>query len=148
MRLLVAALSLVVGLALTASAFSSSTQQPRSTVTVRSSTYGKILFDGRGFALYAFTRDPKGTRTSRCTGACAKAWPPYIVSRRATAGRNVRRSLLGTIRRRDGRLQATYAGWPLYYYVNDRKPLQVLCQNVREFGGLWLVVRPNGTLVR
>jgi predicted lipoprotein with Yx(FWY)xxD motif len=60
----------------------------------------------------------------------------------------VRRSLLGTIRRRDGRLQATYAGWPLYYYVNDRKPLQVLCQNVREFGGLWLVVRPNGTLVR
>ena len=57
-------------------------------------------------------------------------------------------SLLGTILRSDGRRQATYAGKPLYYYVGDRKPLQVLCQNVREFGGLWLVVRPNGTLVR
>ena len=62
--------------------------------------------------------------------------------------RGVDASLLGTILRRDGRRQATYAGKPLYYYVGDRKPLQVLCQNVREFGGLWLVVRPNGTLVR
>jgi hypothetical protein len=45
-------------------------------------------------------------------------------------------------------LQATYAGRPLYRYVGDRRPFQVLCQNVREFGGLWLVVRPDGTLVR
>jgi predicted lipoprotein with Yx(FWY)xxD motif len=56
--------------------------------------------------------------------------------------------LLGRIRRNDGSLQATYAGKPLYYYIGDRKPLQVLCQNVNEFGGLWLVVRPNGTVVR
>ena len=48
--------------------------------------------------------------------------------------------LLGTTRRRDGRLQATYAGKPLYYYVGDRRPGQILCQNVREFGGLWLVL--------
>ena len=45
-------------------------------------------------------------------------------------------------------LQATYAGKPLYQYVGDRRPLQVLCQNISEFGGLWLVVQPNGTLVR
>ena len=44
------------------------------TVTVRSSSYGKILFDGRGHVLYAFTHDARGH--SRCTGACAKAWPP------------------------------------------------------------------------
>jgi hypothetical protein len=36
----------------------------------------------------------------------------------------------------------------LYYYVGDRQPGQILCQDVFEFGGTWLVVRPNGTLVR
>ena len=60
----------------------------------------------------------------------------------------MKQSLLGTTRRRGGRLQVTYNGWPLYYYVGDRRPGQILCQNVREFGGLWLVVRPSGQLVR
>ena len=110
------------------------------TVTVRSSSYGKILFDGRGHVLYAFTHDARGH--SRCTGACAKAWPPYVVKTRPQ-GR-----LLGATKRPDGSLQVTYAGRPLYYYVGDRKPGQILCQNVSEFGGLWLVVRPNGGLVR
>ena len=118
----------------------------RSAVTAQSSDYGRILIDGRGYALYAFTRDR--ARRSACSNACAKAWPPFVVTRRPRAGRGVKTSLLGTIRRKDGRLQATYAGRPLYHYVGDRKPRQVLCQNVREFGGLWLVVRPNGTLVR
>jgi predicted lipoprotein with Yx(FWY)xxD motif len=119
---------------------------PRSTLIVRSSNYGKILFDGRGFVLYAFTRDPRGR--SACKGACAAAWPPYLVSRRARAAAGVKSSLLGTTRRASGKLQVTYAGRPLYYYVGDRRPGQVLCQNVDEFGGLWLVVRPSGKLVR
>ena len=42
----------------------------------------------------------------------------------------------------------TYNGWPLYYYVHETKPGQILCQNVEEFGGLWLVVKPSGKLVR
>ena len=57
-------------------------------------------------------------------------------------------SLLGTLRRGKGSRQVTYAGKPLYYYVGDREALQVLCQNVSEFGGLWLVVRPSGATVR
>jgi predicted lipoprotein with Yx(FWY)xxD motif len=118
----------------------------RSTVTVRGSSYGQILFDGKGFVLYAFTKDGKGP--SRCSGTCAAAWPPYIVPSRARASAGVKGSLLGTTKRADGRRQATYAGRPLYYYVGDRSPGQILCQNVREFGGLWLVVRANGRLVR
>jgi predicted lipoprotein with Yx(FWY)xxD motif len=144
------ALLVVAALALSALALSTSaiSASPKSaaTVTARASSYGRILFDGRGFALYAFTRDT--AKRSACAGACAKAWPPYIVTGRASAGRAVKASLLGTIRRYDGSLQATYAGKPLYYYIGDRKPLQVLCQNVSEFGGLWRVVRPNGTVVR
>jgi predicted lipoprotein with Yx(FWY)xxD motif len=118
----------------------------RGTVIVRGSTYGKVIFDGKKFALYAFTKDARSK--SACYGACAKAWPPYIVKSRPRAGAGISKSLLGTTRRTDGRLQATYAGRPLYYYVGDRRPGQILCQNVREFGGLWLVVRPSGKLVR
>ena len=52
------------------------------------------------------------------------------------------------VRAGDGSRQVTYAGRPLYYYAGDRKPGQILCQNVSEFGGLWLVVRANGAPVR
>jgi predicted lipoprotein with Yx(FWY)xxD motif len=111
-----------------------------SAVTVRESAYGRIVFDARGHVLYAFTRDGHGP--SRCYGACAKAWPPYLVKVRPRDAR------LGVTRRRSGALQLTYAGRPLYYYVGDREPGQILCQNVSEYGGLWLVVRPDGSLVR
>ena len=118
----------------------------RNTIVVGKSAYGPVLFDGRGFALYVFTHD----RTSRstCRGACARAWPPYVVSGAVRAGAGAKRSLLGTLRRADGSRQATYAGRPLYYYVGDRKAGQILCQNVSEFGGLWLVVRASGVPVR
>ncbi len=118
----------------------------RASVAVGKSDYGQILFDGRGYALYAFTSDPRGRAT--CYGACGKNWPPFIVKGRPAAGLRAKASLLGITRRRDGRLQATYAGRPLYYYVGDKTPGAVLCQNVKEFGGLWLVLRGSGALVR
>jgi predicted lipoprotein with Yx(FWY)xxD motif len=115
-------------------------------IGVRSTAYGRILVDRGGYALYAFTKDGRGP--SRCYGACAQAWPPLIVPRRPHAIRGARSSLIGVTRRADGRLQATYRGRPLYYYVADRRPGQVLCQNVVEFGGRWLVLRANGRFVR
>jgi predicted lipoprotein with Yx(FWY)xxD motif len=116
------------------------------TLTVRKSQYGRIVFDGSNRALYAFTRDRRGG-PSTCYGACAAAWPPYVVSGKLTAGAGTQRSLFGTTKRRNGKRQLTYRGWPLYYYAHD--PVgEVLCQNVSEFGGLWLVVRPSGLLVR
>ena len=117
----------------------------RTTLTVQRSDYGPILWDGSNRALYAFTADTS-TR-SNCSGACARAWPPYYAAGTLRAGAGVKRSLIGTIRRADGRRQVTYAGHPLYYYVGDGKG-RVLCQNVNEFGGDWLVVRGSGKLVR
>ena len=122
------------------------TSSARATVVVRSSSFGSILFDGRGFALYAFTRDTR--RHSNCSGVCASRWPPYILRGSLKAGAGSKRSLLGTARRSDGKLQVTYAGRPLYYYVGDRRAGQVLCQDVVEFGGTWLVLRGSGKLVR
>jgi predicted lipoprotein with Yx(FWY)xxD motif len=117
-----------------------------SSLTVRGSDYGRVLFDGGGRALYTFTRDPASR--SVCSGACARAWPPYLVRSRPTAGPGVRAGLIGVTRRADGRRQATYAGRPLYYYVGDTGPGVIRCQNVREFGGLWLIQRPSGRVVR
>jgi predicted lipoprotein with Yx(FWY)xxD motif len=118
----------------------------RATLTAKSSRFGKVLFDGRGFVLYAFTRDQ---RRSACYGACARAWPPYVAPKGTlNVGPGVKRSLLGTVRRTSGRRQVTYAGRPLYYYVGDTRAGQILCQDVVEYGGRWLIVRPSGRLVR
>jgi len=64
------------------------------------------------------------------------------------AGKGVRQKLIGTVKRKNGRLQVTYNGWPLYYYVGDTSPGAISCQNVNEYGGLWLVVSPAGKLIR
>jgi predicted lipoprotein with Yx(FWY)xxD motif len=111
-----------------------------------SSSYGKVLFDGRGFVVYGFTRDHGH---SACYGGCAKAWPPYFAPKGTlTVGAGLKKSLLGTVKRKNGRRQVTYAGKPLYFYVGDTKPGQILCQDVVEYGGRWLIVRPTGKFVR
>jgi len=116
------------------------------TLTVRSSAYGPMLFDGRGRALYLFTRD-RGPR-SRCYGACARAWPPLMAGGAPGAAGRADAALVGTTARRGGGRQVTYAGHPLYRYVGDRRPGQVTCQDVLEFGGTWLVVAPGGDAIR
>jgi predicted lipoprotein with Yx(FWY)xxD motif len=136
--ILAAAASVAVGAA---------SAQSKPTLTVGPSRYGRVLFDGKGRALYAFTRDRRGG-PSRCYGDCARAWPVYYASGTARAGTGVKQALIGTVRRKDGRRQVTYRGRPLYYYVHDRGPGRISCQNVAEFGGTWLVLRPSGRLVR
>jgi len=142
MRLFVLLAAAAAAVVLAAAAMGGS----RPTVGAHASSFGTILFDGRGFVLYAFTHDPRGKST--CSGACAKAWPPYLVHSRPAAVAGASGRLVGTVRRADGTTQVTYAGRPLYYYVGDRKAGQILCQNVTEYGGVWLVVRPTGRLVR
>ena len=105
------------------------------------SAYGRMLFDGRQQAIYLFDRED-GTRP-RCYGECAAAWPPVLADGQPQARGAVRDDLLGTVERRDGSVQVTYAGHPLYYYAHEG-PGQVLCHDVVEFGGTWLVVTPRG----
>jgi predicted lipoprotein with Yx(FWY)xxD motif len=117
-------------------------QAPRGkTITLGDSEFGSMLFDARRQAIYVFQRDRRDL--SRCYGECARAWPPVYTKGRPRAGRGVRQSLLSTTRRRDGRRQVTYAGRPLYFYVNEG-PGEVRCHNVNLNGGLWWVVGPNG----
>lgn len=104
--------------------------------------YGKLLVDGSGRTLYLFTHD-LGAR-SRCSGACAKAWPPLIVSAKPGARAGVQGAALGVTRRADKALQATYHGHPLYYFAGDNQPGQINCQDAEEFGGHWWLIKPSG----
>ena len=111
-------------------------------VHIANSPLGRILVDSKGITLYDFVQD-KGT-TSVCYGACAALWPPLLTHGKPVAGPGVRASLLGTTKRKDGKLEVTYGGHPLYYIVTDRKPGQTTGQGVNQFGGPWWVLSPAG----
>ena len=111
-------------------------------VAVARSPLGRILVDSKGITLYDFVQD-KGTMSS-CYGACATLWPPLITKGKPIAGPGVRASLLGTTKRKDGKLEVTYNGHPLYYFVTDRRPGQTTGQGVDQFGAPWWVLSPAG----
>ena len=111
-------------------------------VAIARSRLGHILVDSKGITLYDFVKD-NGT-TSVCYGACAALWPPLTTSGKPVAGQGVRASLLGTTKRKDGKLEVTYNGHPLYYFVTDRKPGQTTGQGLNQFGAPWWVISPAG----
>jgi predicted lipoprotein with Yx(FWY)xxD motif len=112
------------------------------TVGIAKTPLGKIVVDARGHSLYLFEADHKGT--SACYGACAKAWPPVVVSGKPKAGPGARAALLGVLHRRDGKQQATYRGHPLYRFYKDTARGQVKGQGLDFFGGEWYVLTPAG----
>ena len=111
------------------------------TITLGDSEFGSMLFDSKKQAIYIFENDREGETV--CYDECAEAWPPVFTKGEPQAGDGVRQSLLGTVKRRDGKLQVTYAGQPLYFYAHEG-PGEVRCHNVNLNGGLWWVVGPDG----
>ena len=103
---------------------------------------GRIIVDSKGFTLYDFHKD-KGT-TSACYGGCAQVWPPLITEGKPQAGEGAMASKLGTTERKDGTTQVTYAGHPLYTYVQDKKPGDTTGNDFTSFGGEWYALQPSG----
>lgn len=136
------AASAVVAATAAAFAFAAGTATGGAKLAVGKTALGRILVDGKGITLYDFPPD-KGT-TSVCYGACAALWPPLLTHRKPVAGPGVRASLLGTTKRKDGKLEVTYNGHPLYYWVGDHKPGQTTGQALNQFGGPWWVLTPAG----
>ena len=98
-----------------------------------------VLTNAKGFTLYWFA--PDTSTKSNCNGSCAAIWPP--VKGPATAGPGVT-GKLGTIKRSDGSIQATYNGHPLYTYVADTAPGQARGNGLNVNGGLWHEVTASG----
>jgi len=112
-------------------------------LTLRMSPYGKIISDAHHRVLYLFARDGNKP-VSTCYGVCATAWPPLLTKGAPAAGPGLSAKLLGTTKRKDGSLQVTYNGHPLYYYSADMGS-KIMCQHANMHGGFWFVVNPNGT---
>ena len=106
---------------------------------------GQILVDDKGITLYLFVAD-KGS-TSSCYSSCAQIWPPVFTTGAPQAGAGATASLLGTTTRTDGKTEVTYAGHPLYYFVQDKKSGDTTGQGVNGFGGLWWVLSPGGAAI-
>jgi predicted lipoprotein with Yx(FWY)xxD motif len=99
--------------------------------------HGEVLVDEAGMALYLFLPDERSDST--CYDQCATAWPPRTTVE--GVGDQLDASLLGTTERTDGSTQATYNGWPLYYYAADAGPGDVNGQGV---GDVWYLVGADG----
>jgi predicted lipoprotein with Yx(FWY)xxD motif len=104
---------------------------------------GTVLVDSEGMTVYMFTPD-EGT-TSNCYGGCEAAWPPVVAEGKPTAGEGVTSSALATTKRKDGTMQVTYNGHPLYTYVDDKSPGEA---NGQESEGTWFVLDESGEAVK
>ena len=98
-----------------------------------------VLTNAKGFTLYWFA--PDTPTKSACNGSCAAYWPPVKGPAALSAGVA---GQVGTIKRSDGSLQATYNGHPLYTYVADGAPGQAKGNNLNLNGGLWYEVKVSG----
>src|ERR1700744_449131 len=131
----VGALVAVGGISL--SVLASSEAGAASAVTVSSTKnakLGTILVSGKTL----YTLKPGSTP---CTAACLKVWPALVLPAgvtKAKAGSGVSASKLGTVKR-NGVVQVTYGGKPLYFFVGDTATGQVN-GNVTDTWGKWSAV--------
>jgi predicted lipoprotein with Yx(FWY)xxD motif len=104
---------------------------------------GPVLVDAEGMTVYDFTVDEG--KTSNCYGGCEAAWPPVTTTGKPTAGEGAMASALGTTKRKDGTLQVTYKGHPLYTFSGDEAPGEA---NGNESEGTWFVLGRTGAPVK
>jgi predicted lipoprotein with Yx(FWY)xxD motif len=114
-------------------------------VKVRATGLGRVLTDSRGFTLYLFLADRSGK--SACNGSCASFWPALVTTGKPRVGAGAKAGLLGTTKRRNGQLQVTYAGHPLYRFALDRKAGQTSGEGLKDFGAHWYAVSAAGKKV-
>jgi predicted lipoprotein with Yx(FWY)xxD motif len=114
-------------------------------VKVEQTNLGKVIANAQGRTLYLFRAD-KGT-TSACYGQCATYWPPLLTTGKAVAMPGVKATLLGTTKRKDGKLQVTYKGHPLYTFLQDTEAGRTTGEGSDAFGAKWYALAPSGATI-
>jgi predicted lipoprotein with Yx(FWY)xxD motif len=132
----------VVALASAATVWASSAASVK---VEKTASLGKVIANTHGHTLYMFRAD-HGTK-SACYGQCAKYWPPLTTTGKPVAAAGVKAALLGTARRKDGTLQVTYKGHPLYTFLKDTKPGQTRGEGSKAFGAGWYALRASGAVI-
>jgi len=114
-------------------------------VNWRKTSIGNAITTSSGHTLYLFRAD-HGT-TSACYGQCSTFWPPLLTTGKPVAVGRVKSSLLGTTKRKDGKLQVTYKGHPLYTFIEDKTPGQTTGEGSTNFGASWYALAPSGATI-
>jgi predicted lipoprotein with Yx(FWY)xxD motif len=137
-KLTTVAIAALVALAVSGTAALAGNQamSPALVRTIMDKKLGEVLTTSEKQAIYTWKSEPKGK--IRCTGACAKAWPPVLVKKGVVVPMHYSgiEGDFGTIRRPDGSRQLTLDRRALYTYAHE-KPGQVLCNNVDN----WFAVK-------
>ncbi len=144
LRVRLAALATLTAFAVAAGVAGASPASLAVVHSAQNGALGKILVSASGRTLYHDSAEKKNV--VKCLATCASQWPPLLVAAGAkpVPGPGITASLLGTVKRPDGKLQVTYAGLPLYLFSGDRKAGDVKGQGV---GGLWHALTPTGAIV-
>src|SRR6266404_9000868 len=143
MRYMRVVATLVVASVLTGAAMAAN--DSTAVVKVRATSLGKTLVAANGKTLYMFAHDT--STKSTCSGSCATYWPPLYTTGKPTAGPGAHANLLGTTHRTDGKLQVTYHGHPLYFFVNDKQAGATSGEGLKAFGGKWYALSPAGAKI-
>jgi predicted lipoprotein with Yx(FWY)xxD motif len=104
-----------------------------------------VLTNSQGFVLYWFAIDTP--TTSNCSASCATFWPPLIGTPSLASGISLS-GKLGTIKRSNGQLQATYDGHPLYLFKTDTSAGMWTGNDLNASGGLWWMMTSTGKKVK
>lgn len=91
-----------------------------------------FLMDAKKMTLYTFDKDGMGM--SNCYDECAANWPPLM----GEAGMELPEGY-SLIERKDGGMQVAYKGQPLYLWIKDEKPGDMMGDGVK---GVWRTARP------
>ena len=135
MRRLALPLLVLVAAALAASALAS-TDVTGPVVKWKTAQFGSILATKGHLALYTWNQE-KALKV-KCTGACAKTWPPLTIPHGTMAPKHIAGVMgtFGEVMRPDGKTQVTFNGHALYTFHGDT-PTKILCNGV----GGWYVVK-------
>ena len=129
---------LVLAAAVLAASALASTRTTGPVVKWKTASFGQILATPGHLALYTWNQE-KGLKV-KCTGACAKTWPPLTIPHGTMAPKHIAGVMgtFGELMRPDGTTQVTYNGHALYRFHGDT-PTKILCNGVDG----WYVVKAH-----
>lgn len=105
-------------------------------------TLGNYLVDAEGRTLYVSKDEADGSLS--CVDECLETWLPTVTSGRPVTAPGLIPGFVGVVERPDGTLQASFRGYPLYYYDGDSNQGDTKGQ---ALDSTWYVLSSTGEII-
>jgi predicted lipoprotein with Yx(FWY)xxD motif len=102
-------------------------------------THATVDVNAKGMVLYTLSGDSRKHPECVKSNGCLAIWPPVTVSslKRLSKAPGVKGKLATW--KRNGFIQVTLDGHPLYTFINDKRPDAATGEGIVHFGGTWHV---------